>query len=103
MSTYKASNQSQACSHQGCDCRSDQFGGVEKGDSWFCSQGCAEGSGCDHAGCDCNSVKNHDPDLVRSGEPTVPGAPTKPFPKRNPGQHVDHNPAQGSPATRRGI
>ncbi len=103
MSTYKASNQSQACSHQGCDCRSDQFGGVEKGESWFCSQGCAEGSGCDHAGCNCNSVKNHDPDLVRSGEPTVPGAPTKPVPKRNPGQHVDHNPAQGSPATRRGI
>ncbi len=102
MSTYKeASNANQTCAHNQCDCRSDQFGGIEKGDNWFCSQGCAEGSGCDHASCHCSRVHNHNPDEVRRGEPTVPGATTKPVPKRNPGHHVDHNPAQGGPSTRR--
>ena len=100
MSTYKATNQNQACAHQGCSCRSDQFGGIEKGENWFCSQGCAEGSGCDHASCHCNKVTNHDPELVRSGEPKVPGAGTKPVPKRNPGHDVNHNPAQGGPSIR---
>lgn len=103
MSVYEASTQSQTCAHRDCDCRSDQFGGVEKGESWFCSQECAEGSGCHHAGCNCDHVSNHNPDEVRSGEPTVPGATTKPVPKRNPGHHVDHNPGQGGPSTRRGI
>lgn len=102
MSTYKqAANASKTCAHDGCGCASDQYGGVDKGDEWFCSQGCAEGSGCEHAGCRCNRVENHNPDEVRAGAPTVPGATTKPVAKRNPGHHVDHNPSQGSPATRR--
>lgn len=101
MPTPKPATTTKTCAHQGCDCRNDQYGGVEKGESWFCSEGCAEGSGCDHANCHCSSVRNHDPDNVRRGEPNVPGAMTKPAPKRNPGHHADHNPGQGAPATRR--
>lgn len=102
MSTYKQdkSNTIKECSHGGCNCQNDQYGGVTKGENWFCSQGCVEGSGCDHADCHCNRITNHNPEHTRAA-PSIPGQTTKPVPKANPGQYVDHNPGQGSPATRR--
>ena len=102
MSVYRQTQQTsnKQCSFGGCRCTSDQYAGIDKGEEWFCSQGCVEGSGCDHADCHCNRVSNHNPDK-RKISPAIPGSTTKPVPGDNPGQFTDHNPAQGSPATRR--
>lgn len=102
MSVYRENghNPIKTCAFDGCGCTSDQYGGVDKGENWFCSQGCSEGSGCDHADCHCNRISNHNPEEQKIS-PAIPGSTTKPVPADNPGQFTDHNPAQGSPATRR--
>ncbi len=88
------------CAHDSCGCRKSSHDGVVVNGQWFCSSACAEGRGCEHADCRCGAT----PQKKSPGDATAPAqphSPTKPAAKENPGHHVDFNPAQGGPATRR--
>ena len=44
------------CDHDGCSCRVAPDGGVRRGDSRYCCEGCADGGGCRCEGCTCGAA-----------------------------------------------
>jgi len=90
----------QECGMSGCHCSSISYDGIEGGGQWYCSKACMQGRGCNHIGCNCSDAMSAD-QSIKSSTASIPGSPTKPVPKQNPGHLVDHNPGKGSPATRR--
>jgi len=99
MAQQVSKKETQTCGYGGCRCTSDQYQGLTRDDQWYCAEGCAQGKGCEHVGCECSSVSAGD--SGKGPGASIPGATTKPVPKQNPGHTADHNPGQGTPATRR--
>lgn len=87
------------CAHDSCSCERTGSAGIEKGGRWYCSDACASGQGCGHSPCGCGE---HEPAATKAASaPARPSSPTRPAAAHNPGHHVDFNPAQGGPSTRR--